>query len=176
MNPSLPAATTPTAGQPGGDWPTALGILRDAGSRINQLGPDTSLAEALQLIAGTAVRLVGAVPDDRASAVIYTFDPEQGKFDPRSRVSAGEGQAPPLGDVPRSQGMGATALPRPAPVPSYEEHSLRFHTLKYEGGVRTSACYPLLVGSKDDGSLYIDLRSERHFTEHELLLLDTFVH
>ena len=40
----------------GGDWPTALGILRDAGSRINQLGPETSLAEALQLIAETAVR------------------------------------------------------------------------------------------------------------------------
>ncbi len=176
MNPSLPAATTPTAGQPGGDWPTALGILRDAGSRINQLGPDTSLAEALQLIAGTAVRLVGAVPDDRASAVIYTFDPEQGKFDPRSRVSAGEGQAPPLGDVPRSQGMGATALARRARVLSYEEHSLRFHPLKYEGGVRTSACYPLMVGSQAVGALYIDLRSERQFTEHELLLLDTFVH
>jgi len=29
------------------DWPAALAILRDAGSRINQLGPDTSLGEAL---------------------------------------------------------------------------------------------------------------------------------
>src|SRR5260221_4905671 len=117
MNPASPAPSlaSPSASPLVGDWPTALGILRDAGSRINQLGPDTSLAEALQLIAGTAVRLVGADPDDRASAVIYTFDPDQGKFDPRSRVSAGEGQAPPLGDVPRSQGMGATALARRAP-------------------------------------------------------------
>src|SRR5436190_23617208 len=88
------------------DWPAALGILRDAGSRINQLGPDTSLPEALQLIAETVVRLVGADPQDCASAVIYTFDSDAGKFDPHSRVSAGEGQAPPLGDVPRSQGMG----------------------------------------------------------------------
>ena len=105
-NPSAPAASASTASPLGGDWPTALGILRDAGSRINQLGPDTSLAEALQLIAGTAVRLVGADPDDRASAVIYTFNSIEGQFDPRSRVSAGEGQAPPLGDVPRSRGHG----------------------------------------------------------------------
>jgi len=176
MNPSAPTALPSTPGQTGGDWPTALAILRDAGSRINKLGPETSLAEALQLIAETAVRLVGADPEDCASAVIYTFDSDAGKFDPRSRVSAGEGQAPPLGDVPRSQGMGATALARRARVLSYEEHSLRFHPLKYEGGVRTSACYPLMVGSQAVGALYIDLRSERHFTEHELLLLDTFVH
>ncbi len=176
MNPPDPASSASTAGQPGGDWPTALGILRDAGSRINQLGPDTSLAEALQLIAETAVRLVGADPDDCASAVIYTFDSDRGQFDPQSRVSAGEGQAPPLGDVPRSQGMGATALARRARVLSYEEHSLHFHPLKYEGGVRTSACYPLMVGSQAVGALYIDLRRERHFTENELLLLDTFVH
>src|SRR5436309_16019573 len=104
------------AGQLSGDWPTALGILRDAGSRINQLGPDTSLAEALQLIAETAVRLVGADPDDCPSAVIYTFDPDAGQFDPQSRVSAGEGQAPPLSDAPRAQGMGATALARRARV------------------------------------------------------------
>ena len=178
MNPPSPAPSpsTPSASSLGGDWPTALGILRDAGSRINQLGPDTSLYEALQLIAETAVRLVGADPDDCASAVIYTFNSDQDRFDPQSRVSAGEGQAPPLGDVPRSRGMGATALARRARVLSYEEHSLRFHPLKYEGGVRTSACYPLMVGSQAVGALYIDLRSERRFTEHELLLLDTFVH
>lgn len=176
MNPPDPAPSTSAATFSGGDWPTALGILRDAGSRINQLGPDTSLAEALQLIAETAVRLVGADPADSASAVIYTFDSDEGKFDPQSRVSAGEGQTPLLGDLPRSQGMGATALARRARVLSYEEHSLRFHPLKYQGGVRTSACYPLLVGSQAVGALYIDLRTGRHFSEHELLLLDTFVH
>jgi GAF domain-containing protein len=182
MNPPVPLASDSpanSASPAGSDWPTALGILRDAGARINQLDPDSSLAEALQLIAGTAVRLLGAHADDCASAVIYTFDSEQGKFDPSSRVSAGEDQAPPLGDaprdVPRAQGMGAAALARRARVLSYEEHSLRFHPLKYEGGVRTSACYPLMVGSQAVGALYIDLRSPRHFTEPELLLLDTFV-
>ena len=184
MNPPSPAASfatptghpVPAASPLGGDWPTALGILRDAGSRINQLGPETSLLEALQLIAETAVRLVGADPADGASAVIYTYNSDQGQFDPLSRVSAGEGRALPLGDAPRSQGMGATALARRARVLSYEEHSLRFHPLKYEGGVRTSACYPLMVGSQAVGALYIDLRSERRFSENELLLLDTFVH
>ncbi len=180
MNPTAPApstsATAEAARQPTSDWPTALGILRDAGSRINQLGPDTSLAEALQLIAETAVRLVGADPADCASAVIYTFNSAAAQFDPQSRVSAGEGQAPLLGDRPRAQGMGAAALARRARVLSYEERSLRFHPLKYQGGVRTSACYPLMVGSQAVGALYIDLRRDRQFTDQELLLLDTFVH
>src|SRR5260221_1073689 len=137
MNPASPAPSlaSPSASPLVGDWPTALGILRDAGSRINQLGPDTTLFEALQLIAETAVRLVGADPDDRASAVIYTYNAELGQFDPNSRVSAGEGQAPSVSDAPRSQGMGAAALGRRARVLSYEEHSLRFHPLKYAGGV-----------------------------------------
>ena len=176
MNPPVPAPSISAASPPGGDWPTALGILRDAGSRINQLGPDTSLAEALLLIAGTAVRLVGADPDDSASAVIYTFDSVAGQFDPLSRVSAGEGSSPLLGDLPRPEGMGAHALARRARVLSYEEHSLRFHPLKYQEGVRTSACYPLMVGGQAVGALYVDLRSARRFADNELLLLDTFVH
>jgi GAF domain-containing protein len=175
--PTHPIQTAPEAAYPSSsDWPTALGILRDAGSRINQLGPDTSLREALQLIAETAVRLVSADAADCASAVIYTFNSAAGQFDPQSRVSAGEGEAPPLDDRPRAGGMGATALTRRARVLSYEEHSLRFHPLKYEGGVRTSACYPLMVGSQAVGALYIDLRRDRLFTDQELLLLDTFVH
>src|SRR2546422_460345 len=72
------------------DWQTALGILRDAGSEINRLGPETSLTEALQLIAETAVRLIGSDSADRATAVIYTYDAGLGAFDPHSRVSAGE--------------------------------------------------------------------------------------
>src|SRR5258708_3640960 len=100
MNPPVPASSTASASQPGGDWRTALGILRDAGSRINQLGQKLSRGEPLQLIAGPAVRLVGSDQDDCASAVIYPFDRDGGNFAPRSRVSAGEGRAPPLGDLP----------------------------------------------------------------------------
>jgi GAF domain-containing protein len=157
------------------DWPSALGILRDAGAEINRLGPETSLREALQLIAETAVRLIGSNPRDGATAVIYTYDAAQGVFDRESRVSAGEGAQPLLGDTPRPEGVGATALARQTRVLSYEESGITFHPLKYQAGIRTAACYPLRVAGQPVGALYIDLRSERRFTDAELLLLDTFV-
>lgn len=154
---------------------TALRIFRDAGTKMNRLGPDTSLAEALQLIAATAIQLVGTNPDDGAAAVIYTYDADKQAFDPSSRVSAGEA-VPLVGDVPRPTGVGATALARRSRVLSYEEHGITFHPMKYKDGIRTAACYPLLVGGQPVGALYIDLRSERRFTDQELLVLDTFVH
>ena len=167
----------PAADQPI-DWPSALAVLRDAGARIHHLGPDTSLPEALLLIAETAVRLVALRADrsDRANAVIYTYDTARAAFDPASRVAAGEGIEPLLGDTPRPTGMGATALARRERVLSYEEHTLKFHPLKFQAGIRTSACYPLLVAGQPVGALYIALHSDRVFTPEELLLLDTFVH
>lgn len=153
------------------DWPTALALLRDAGAEINRLGPEASLTEALQLITATAVRLIG----DEARAVIYTYDAARRTFEPDSRVSAGEGDAPLVGDVPRPDGVGATALARQMRVLSYEEPSIAFHPLKYQAGIRTAACYPLLVSGQPVGALYIDLRSGRRFSETELLLLETFV-
>lgn len=155
----------------------ALLIVRDAGAEINRIGPDTSLTEALQLIATTAVRLIrGAGAADEARVVIYTYDAARGEFDPASRVSAGEGRAPLLGDVPRSYGVGATALARRSRVLSYEEPGIELHPLKYQAGIRTAACYPLLVARQPVGALYIDLKTDRRFSDAELLVLDTFVH
>jgi len=151
------------------NYSAALDLLREAGARINRLGPDTSLRDALQLIADTAVKLIGP----EAAAVIYTYDAARGAFDPTSRVSAGE-QAPVVGDVPRGDGVGATAIRRKARVLSYES-GRPFHPLKYQAGIRTAACYPLLVGEQPVGALYIDLRVNRRFHEDELRLLDTFV-
>ncbi len=151
------------------DWPAALDLLRDAGARINRLGPDTSLGEALQLIAETAVKLIAP----GAAAVIYTYDAAAGAFDPASRVAAGEA-APLVGDVPRPDGVGATALRQRSRVLSYES-GLPFHPLKYQAGIRTAACYPLLVQDHPVGALYIDLRADRRFSDDELRLLDTFV-
>ena len=91
-------------------------------------------------------------------------------------MAAGEGPAPLLGDTPRPDGMGATALARRERVLSYEEVTLTFHPLKFGAGIRTSACYPLLVAGQPVGALYIALHSDRRFTPEELLLLDTFVH
>lgn len=155
----------------------ALLIVRDAGAEINRIGPETSLTEALQLIATTAVRLIrGAGATDEARVVIYTYDATRGEFDPASRVSAGEGHTPLLGDVPRSYGVGATALARRSRVLSYEEPSIELHPLKYQAGIRTAACYPLLVARQPVGALYIDLKTDRRFSDAELLVLDTFVH
>jgi signal transduction histidine kinase/putative methionine-R-sulfoxide reductase with GAF domain len=159
----------------------ALLIVRDAGAEINRIGPDTSLTEALQLIAATAVQLIDsgshqARQADEARVVIYTFDAARGEFDPGSRVSAGEGRAPLHGDVPRSYGVGATALARRSRVLSYEEPGIELHPLKYQAGIRTAGCYPLLVAGQPVGALYIDLKTDRRFSEAELLVLDTFVH
>ena len=60
---SAPAPAASASARPI-DWPTALAVLRDAGARIHRLGPDTSLPEALLLIAETAVRLVALRADD----------------------------------------------------------------------------------------------------------------
>ncbi|MBL8058160.1 MAG: GAF domain-containing protein [Anaerolineales bacterium] len=151
------------------NWPAALDLLRDAGARINRLGPDTSLTEALHLIAETVVRLIGP----GAAAVIYTYDATRGVFDSGSRVAAGEA-VPLAGDRPRPDGVGARALHSRARVLSYES-GLPFHPLKYQAGIRTSACYPLLVLDQPVGALYVDLREDRRFTDDELRLLDTFV-
>src|SRR5512139_2664479 len=105
----------------------ALLILRDAGAEISRLGPQTSLAEALQLIASTALQLIDAQPDDNANTVIYTCDPITGAFEVRSRVSAGERNRPLINDSPRSNGVGATALARRVRVLSYEEPQIAFH-------------------------------------------------
>src|SRR5688572_12960037 len=120
---TLPSPETTEAVNGPLDWPSALAVLRDAGARLHHLGPDTSLPEALLLIAETAVRLVAlrAGTTDRANAVIYTYDAARAAFDPASRVAAGEGLAPLLGDTPRPTGMGATALARRERVLSYEE-------------------------------------------------------
>ena len=115
----------------------ALSILRDAGAEISRLGPQTSLTEALHLIASTALQLIDTQPDDNANTVIYTCDPITGAFETRSRVSAGEGDRPLIDDTPRPGGVGATALARRIRVLSYEEPDISFHPLKYEAGIRT---------------------------------------
>ena len=153
----------------------ALMILRDAGAEISRLGPETSLREALQLIASTALQLIDTQPLDNANTVIYTCDPLTGAFELSSRVSAGEGERPLIDDTPRPNGVGATALARRSRVLSYEETNIAFHPLKYEAGIRTAACYPLLVSGQAIGALYFGLYSDRRFTPHELLIFDTFV-
>jgi hypothetical protein len=150
-----------------------LGILRDAGSRINQLGPETSLPEALQLIAETALRLLGADPADRASAVIYTYDAARDRFDPDSRVSAGEGAAPLEGDLPRPGGMGTPPCSGGA-VLSYEEQALSFHPLKY----RPACALRLLpaAGGPPPHGRAVSRSIRRGASPRKIAAADAFVH
>ncbi|HEY4687891.1 MAG TPA: GAF domain-containing protein [Anaerolineae bacterium] len=155
---------------------TALNILRDAAVEVNRIGPETSLADALRIIASTSVRLIDSTWEDEAAAVIYVYDAERRRFDVSLRVSAGEQGDSLFGNAPRSNGMGFHAIHLQRRILSYEDTFIPLHEKKREAGFRTMACYPLLVSGVPVGALYVSLRTERRFSDNELLILDMFVH
>jgi GAF domain-containing protein len=152
----------------------ALSILREAADSIDRLSPENSDADVMRLITETAIRLVEPHAGDDPSAVMYAYDREHATFDPASRVGAGERETPPEPDSPRADGLGAHAVRFRRRMLSYEEPSIPPHAVIARAGIRTLACYPLLVGGKPTGVLYIGLRSRRAFTMEELLILDIF--
>ncbi|MBN2083654.1 MAG: GAF domain-containing protein [Anaerolineales bacterium] len=151
---------------------SALTILRESAAEINRLSVENTAAEALQLIADTAVRLVDRKDGDGPAAVIYAYDTDRAAFDGASRTSAGEPGRPAADDFPRPDGMGARAIRHRKRLLSYEEPSIPMQEQKTQAGIRTMACYPLMAAEKPTGALYISLRSERRFTPEELLSLD----
>jgi GAF domain-containing protein len=151
---------------------SALTILRESAAEINRLSAENTAADALRLIADTALRLVDRGEGDEPSTVIYAYSTDHAAFDPASRTSTGEGGEPVVSDFPRPDGMGARAIRYRKRFLSYEEPSLPMQENKIRTGIRTMACYPLMAAEKPTGALYIALRSERHFTREELLSLD----
>ena len=151
---------------------SALTVLRESAAEINRLSAENTTADALRLIADTAVRLVDRNDGDDPAAVIYAYDPERAAFDPASRTSAGERGENMVDDFPRPDGIGARALRHQKRMLSYEEPSLPMQENKLQAGFHTMACYPLLAGGKPTGALYLLLKSERRFTPEELLSLD----
>jgi len=150
----------------------ALASLNQIGAAINRIGSgDTAGVEAtLRLIVESATKVVPG-----ASAVIYTFDPEQQGFDPASRVSAGELSAPVPGDEPRPNGMGIRAITQHRRVLSYEEPDLDIHHVKARAGAKVVACFPLVVAEQPLGVLYVYRYEEKPFSRLELLMLENFV-
>jgi GAF domain-containing protein len=156
----------------------ALARLNEIGASINRLtGSDVGRLDAiLQLIVESAIKMAAG-----ASAVLYIYDPESRAFDPVSRVSAGErGGAEALGlagaqDEPRPFGLGMRAVTQLRSVLSYEEPDLEIHPAKQAAGARVMACFPLVVGNRPLGVLYVYLHEERPFSQVELLLLNNFV-
>ena len=163
---------TEIASSPNAYLLSALRILRESADEINRLSAENTTADAMRLIANTAVRLVDQGEEDYPSTVIYAYDAERAAFEPASRTSAGEREGPVPHDFPRPDGMGARAIRHRRRMLSYEEPSLPMQDNKLQAGIRTMACYPLLVAEKPTGALYIALRSERHFSQEELLSLD----
>jgi len=151
---------------------SALTILRESAAEINRLSVEDTAADALQLIADTAVRLVDRTGADGPAAVIYAYHADQAAFDPASRTSAGEGGRPVADDFPRPDGMGARAIRHRKRLLSYEEPSIPMQEQKIQAGIRTMACYPLMAGDNPTAALYVTLTSERRFSLEELLSLD----
>lgn len=151
---------------------SALRILRESADEINRLSAENTTADAMRLIADTAVRLVNQSKGDDPSTVIWFYDQERSAFDPASRTSAGEREGPVPDDFPRPDGMGARAIRHRLRILSYEDPSLPMQDNKIRAGIHTMACYPLLAAEKPTGALYIALKSERRFSQEELLSLD----
>jgi GAF domain-containing protein len=153
---------------------SALSILRESADEINRLSADNTTADAMRLIADTAVRLVDRRPEDDPTAVIYSYSAESAAFDPATRTSAGEREGPVPGDYPRPDGLGARAIRHRQRKLSYEDPSLPMQDNKIQAGIRAMACYPLIVAEKPTGALYLGLKNDRRFSQEELLIFDLF--
>ena len=126
--------------------------------------------QPLDLIVQSAARVLSD-----ASAVIFTYDAEQGGFGHRSSISANGMEQPPTGDEPRPDGLGMRAIAQRRRVLSYEEKTLPIHP---ENGQRRSKKYgmfPLIVAAQPLGALYVIRQDERQFSQLELLMLENFV-
>jgi GAF domain-containing protein len=155
---------------------SALRILRESADEINRLSAENTTADAMRLIADTAVRLVDPAAGGAPSAVLWIYDPDRAAFDPSSRTSAGEGAGESPDDFPRSDGLGARAIRHRRRLLSYEEPAIPMQEDKLQAGIRSMACYPLLVADKPTAVLYIALKTERRFSPEELLCLDLLAH
>jgi GAF domain-containing protein len=151
---------------------SALRILRESADAINRFSAENTPADAMRLIADTAVRLVDQKPNDSPSAVMWSYDVERAAFDRDSRISAGEAKGPVPDDFPRPDGMGARAIRHRRRMLSYEDPSLPIQNNKRQAGIRSMVCYPLRIADKPTGALYVTLSAKRRFSKQELLCLD----
>jgi len=153
---------------------SALNQLCTIGAAINGLGSgdlaEVKIASTLRLIVKSAVEVVPG-----SSAVIYTYDEAKKAFDMTSRVSAEGITEPTEDDLPRPDGIGALTVAERRRVLSYEEANVHIHPAKAAVGAKIMACYPLIVSGEVFGVLYLYLHEERHLSEMELLMLDSFV-
>lgn len=148
----------------------ALASLNEIGAAINRLNSRTNVAETLQRIAESSVKVVPG-----SSTVIYAYDMLTRRFDTASRVAVGTLVQAAFDDGPRSGGFGMRAINQQRRVISYEEKDLQIQPGIAATGAKVLACFPMIVANQPMGGLYICLGQARKFTRFELLMLDNFV-
>lgn len=170
--PKMPTLTDAELAQTDPRFLDALRNLNRIGAAINRLTPrgQPSVDATLHLIADSVIQVVPG-----ATAVIYTYDAESQAFDAASRVSAGEPEAATTYDLPRPDGIGMRAMQSQHRVLSYEVSDIELSPAALDAGVRSMACFPLIVANDPVGALYVYLQRSRRFEQFELLMLDNLV-
>lgn len=146
--------------------------LKIAGERLASLPPQTPASECMRHIGEEALRLLAL--EGAATAILFSYDPEQRSLDPASRIAVGEVGGWMGPDWPRPDGMAARALARGRRVLSWEEPDTPIHPAKQAAGARTVGCWPLLAAGEPIGVLYLSCQEERSFTAPELSAMEIF--
>jgi signal transduction histidine kinase/GAF domain-containing protein len=150
----------------------ALASLNTISNTINSLDAVTSqkIEDILDLIGKSAVKVIPG-----SAAIIYAYDEQKEEFTACSSNSADARILYIPDRVPRPNGLGTRAIKTRKWVVSYGHTTLEINPKMATQGVKTGSAFPLIVGEKIVGLLYVYLYEERYFTELELLLLENFV-
>ena len=146
--------------------------LQTTGERLAGLPPETPISECLRRIGEEALRLLAL--EEAATAILFSYSPEQRGLDPSSRIAVGEIEGWTAPDWPRPDGMAARALARGRRILSWEEPDMPIHPAKQAAGARMVGCWPLLAAGEPVGVLYLSCQQERSFTALELEAMELF--
>ena len=150
----------------------ALASLNTISNTINSLDAAASqnIEDILDLIGKSAVKVIPG-----SAAILHAYDELKQEFTAYSSNSADERILYIPDKVPRPNGLGSRAIKERRRVVSYGHTTLDLNPKMAKQGVKTGSAFPLIVGEKIVGLLYVYLYEERYFTELELLLLENFV-
>ena len=150
----------------------ALASLNTISNTINSLDAAASqnIEDILDLIGKSAVKVIPG-----SAAILHAYDEQKEEFTAYSSNSADERILYIPDKVPRPNGLGSRAIKERRRVVSYGHTTLDLNPKMAKQGVKTGSAFPLIVGEKIVGILYVFLFEERYFTELELLLLENFV-
>ncbi len=150
----------------------ALASLNTISNTINNLDAAASqnIEEILSLIGMSAVKVIPG-----SAAILYAYDEVKQEFTACSSNSADARILYIPDRAPRPNGLGGRAIQSHRRVVSYGDDTFQINPKMAKQGVKTGSAFPLIVGEKIVGLLYVYLYEERRFSELELLLLENFV-